>query len=74
MSESMERRERRIEKIRENDPGFIAPESGRRKKRGASFWMYVGVAVLIILLLVWISIAEFTGDTDVNMINPGMFM
>ena len=36
--------------------------------------MYVGVAVLIILLLVWISIAEFTGDTDVNMINPGMFM
>ena len=74
MSESMGRRKRRIENIRENDPGFIAPESNRRKKRGASFWMYVGVAVLIILLLVWISIAEFTGDTDVNMISPGMFM
>lgn len=38
--------------------------------RKASAWMWIGVAVLIILLLAWLSVAMFTGDTDVNLIPP----
>lgn len=28
-------------------------------------WLAVGAAVLIILLLVWLTVASLTGDTDV---------
>lgn len=65
------RREEQIEKIRQEDPGFIPPvHESRKKKSGAGFWVWVGVGILILLLLVWLSIAMFTGDTDVNMITP----
>ncbi|MDE6284095.1 MAG: hypothetical protein K2L97_08935 [Muribaculaceae bacterium] len=65
------RREREIEKIREQDPGFIPPEHApRNKKKTASLWMWLGVGILILLLIVWLTIAMFTGDTDVNMITP----
>lgn len=61
------RREQKIDRIRQSDPGFIPP-AGRKPKSKASFWTWIGVGVLILLLLVWISVAMFTGDTDVNMI------
>lgn len=35
----------------------------RRKKSNA--WIVVGVIVLIILLIVWLTIADIWGDTDV---------
>lgn len=35
---------------------------GKKKK---SVWLYVGVGVLIVLLLVWMTIASFWEDTDV---------
>ena len=41
-----------------------------RVTRKASAGMWIGVAVLIILLLAWLSVAMFTGDTDVNLITP----
>lgn len=69
-SRRMSRHEREIERIRQEDPGFIAPEREPRQKRGASLWMWVGVGVLVILLLIWLSVAMFTGDTDVNFITP----
>lgn len=28
-------------------------------------WLAIGAVILIILLLVWLSVAMFTGDTDV---------
>ena len=34
-------------------------------KNRISPWLYVGVAVLIALLLIWLTIADFFGDTDV---------
>lgn len=33
-------------------------------------WIYFGVGILILLLLVWLTIADFWGDTDVNAIVP----
>ena len=31
----------------------------------ASVWLVAGVAVLIILLIVWLTVADLWGDTDV---------
>lgn len=40
---------------------------------GTPLWVTIGAAVLIVLLLVWLSIAMFTGDTDVEFIAlPGL--
>lgn len=36
-----------------------------RRKRQVNVWMVVGVIALIILLLVWLTIADLWGDTDV---------
>lgn len=34
-------------------------------------WLVIGVIVLIVLLLVWLTVADFLGDTDVAaFINP----
>ncbi len=38
-------------------------KKGRKNK--ASVWMLFGVGILILLLLVWLTIADFWGDTDV---------
>lgn len=35
------------------------------KKSRVNTWLLVGVIVLIVLLLVWLTIADFFGDTDV---------
>lgn len=37
----------------------------RNKKRTASIWVAIGAAILIILLLVWLTYADLLGDTDV---------
>lgn len=37
----------------------------RKVKKHTSVWTYIGVAVLIVLLLTWLSIADLWGDTDV---------
>ncbi|MDE5941396.1 MAG: hypothetical protein K2H14_04715 [Muribaculaceae bacterium] len=44
----------------------MAPKN--EKKGKASMWLYFGVGILILLLLVWLTIADFWGDTDVNAI------
>lgn len=33
--------------------------------RRTSVWMIVGVIVLIALLILWLTVADFSGDTDV---------
>lgn len=33
--------------------------------RRTSVWLVIGVIVLIVLLLVWLTVADFSGDTDV---------
>lgn len=47
-------------------------ESRKKHERGGktSMWLYFGVGILILLLLVWLTIADFWGDTDVNAIVP----
>ena len=37
----------------------------RKSKSGTSLWVAIGAVVLIILLIVWLTIADFFGDTDV---------
>ncbi len=42
------------------------------KKLGISPWLVVGVLVLIALLIVWLTVADMTGSTDVNAIMPAV--
>ena len=37
----------------------------RKKRSNTSVWLVAGVAVLIILLIVWLTVADLWGDTDV---------
>ena len=39
--------------------------SEKKSKSGTTVWLVVGVVVLIILLFLWLTIADFFGDTDV---------
>lgn len=36
-----------------------------KKKNKINMWLAIGAIVLIILLLVWLTLADFSGDTDV---------
>lgn len=36
-----------------------------KKKTSNKLWVAIGAAFLIILLIIWLSVAVFTGDTDV---------
>lgn len=38
----------------------------RDRRRRINIWMCIGVAVLIILLLLWLTWADLLGDTDVG--------
>lgn len=40
----------------------------RKGLGGTPLWVSIGAVVLIVLLLVWLSVALFTGDTDVNFV------
>ncbi len=39
--------------------------SGGSRRSGATIWLVIGVVVLIILLILWLTIADLWGDTDV---------
>ncbi len=43
--------------------------SDKRKRHDANFWTAVGAVVLVLLLLFWLTMADFLGDTDVAMIS-----
>ncbi|MDE5555902.1 MAG: hypothetical protein K2J10_12070 [Muribaculaceae bacterium] len=36
-----------------------------KKKKQNSLWVAIGAIFLIILLIIWLTVADFTGDTDV---------
>lgn len=36
-----------------------------KKKNQTSLWVAIGAIFLIILLIIWLTVADFTGDTDV---------
>lgn len=42
---------------------------GRRYRR-TQMWISIGAAVLIILLILWLTMADLWGDTDVNAVMP----
>lgn len=76
MSENRE--ERRAEERRTEDP---RPYSGvntarkfrHRTRRRVNGWLIAGVIVLIVLLLFWLTWADFLGDTDVAASVPLLF-
>jgi len=37
----------------------------RRKNKYINTWVAIGAIVLIILLIIWLTMADFFGDTDV---------
>lgn len=37
----------------------------KRKSGNRNLWIIIGAIVLIILLLIWLTVADFFGDTDV---------
>ncbi|MDE6859900.1 MAG: hypothetical protein K2J65_05765 [Duncaniella sp.] len=37
----------------------------RDRKKNTGLWVAIGAVILIILLLVWLTVADFFGDTDV---------
>lgn len=37
----------------------------KESKNRTSLWVAIGAIILIILLLVWLTMADFLGDTDV---------
>lgn len=39
--------------------------SSDRKKSRVNTWLVIGVIVLVVLLLVWLTMADLAGDTDV---------
>lgn len=43
------------------------------KKNKNKFWLVLGAIILIILLIVWLTFAMFTGDTDVASFIPAIF-
>lgn len=40
-------------------------ERKKTRRRNTSLWVAIGAAILIILLLVWLTMADLWGDTDV---------
>lgn len=37
----------------------------KKKKNQTSLWVAIGAIFLIILLIIWLTVADFAGDTDV---------
>lgn len=37
----------------------------KKSDRNIPLWLVVGVAVLIVLLIIWLTVADLSGDTDV---------
>lgn len=40
-------------------------DQGKEKKTRTQIWIAIGAIVLIVLLLVWLTFADLTGNTDV---------
>ena len=36
-----------------------------KNKKSTSLWVAIGAIFLIILLIIWLTVADFAGDTDV---------
>lgn len=49
-------------------------EKKHERKSKTNTWLVVGVIVLIVLLLLWLTIADFLGDTDVAAYITSPFM
>lgn len=64
---SQKENERLIEREQASDVNDrLRREVRKEKKRNmGKMWLYIGVAVLILLLIIWLTIADFWGDTDV---------
>lgn len=60
MSESESRRQKRREEKARSKKAYRFENHKR-----VNPWMIVGVVVLVVLLLIWLTVADFTGDTDV---------
>lgn len=39
--------------------------SSKKNRNKTSVWVAIGAAFLIILLIIWLTVADFLGDTDV---------
>lgn len=65
---------RRVEREERSDVNDRLRDQVRRQKRQnrKSMWLYIGIGVLILLLIVWLTIADLWGDTDVaaDMVTP----
>lgn len=48
----------------------IMDDKKRRSKWNV--WLVVGVVVLIVLLVLWLTVADLFGDTDVNAYTPAV--
>ncbi len=54
-----------------NDKKLERLRKRRDRNRRANLWVGIGAIVLIVLLIVWLTIADLWGDTDVAaMIQP----
>ena len=64
---SQKENERLIEREQASDVNDrLRREVRKEKKRNmGKMWLYIGVDVLILLLILWLTIADFWGDTDV---------
>lgn len=45
-----------------------------RKKTNKSLWVAIGAVILVILLIAWLTMADFAGDTDVAAVITGPWM
>lgn len=46
--------------------GYTRAEERKRKRTNrTNIWLIIGAIVLIVLLLLWLTMADFAGDTDV---------
>ena len=36
-----------------------------KKKSRVNVWLVIGVGILVVLLIIWLTIADLNGDTDV---------
>lgn len=40
------------------------------RRRNTNLWVAIGAVILIILLIIWLTVADFTGNTDVAAMVP----
>ena len=50
--------------IMSNNP-YKAETDRRRKRNRINIWVAIGAIFLIVLLILWLTVADFTGNTDV---------